>query len=461
MGEGAHDLPEGTTAWLAGVAGGEITRLERHVARREAWVVDVTRTDGSILEGFVRLERTRPPGVSALEKETRIVAALGPTSVPVPRVHAWNRELGCTLFERARGRSDLDLLADPARQRAVMEDFIRAVARLHTLDPDELGLDDVMAYKPTTPAECALGEVDLVLDGMKDFLAHYSDPLISYSVEWLRRFVPKQVARVSLVQGDTGPVNFLFDGDRVSAIVDWELGHYGDPMEDLGNISVREFWNPCGGLSGLFKLYEEESGIPYDRTATQYYRVQQNVRGMIGIHLVTVRPQPGLGPLAWYLLYRYAGDRSTCEAMAEAMDIQIERPEMPDEAGEPDALAEEAALLQEHGVVPAITDPFAASQARQVKILVQCMDRRRRYGAAIAATELDELHQLLGTRSADLAEGLRALDRAIAGHTLDDERIIRYLSRRAYRDEWLFAPAMAQGSQGVGNFPPRQWAPID
>ena len=68
--------------------------------------------------------------------------------------------------------------------------------------------------------------------------------------------MPKTIARVSLVQGDTGPVNFMFDGDRVSAVIDFEWGHYGDPMEDLGNICVREFWNPSGGLTGLFKLYE-------------------------------------------------------------------------------------------------------------------------------------------------------------------------------------------------------------
>ena len=52
-----HDLPEGTVEWIAEIGGGEITRLHRHVARREAWVVDVTRPDGSVLEGFLRLER--------------------------------------------------------------------------------------------------------------------------------------------------------------------------------------------------------------------------------------------------------------------------------------------------------------------------------------------------------------------------------------------------------------------
>jgi aminoglycoside phosphotransferase (APT) family kinase protein len=216
-----------------------------------------------------------------------------------------------------------------------MEDFIRIVARMHTLDLGALGLDDVMQYKPVTATECALCEVDLILSQWRQFLDRYTDPLISYGVDWLRRFAPDSVARVSLVQGDTGPVNFMFQGNRVSSVVDWELAHYGDPMEDLGNISVREFWNPCGGLEGLFELYERESGIPYRRFAAQYYRVHQNVRGMIPIHFVCLNAHPRES-VAWYLCYRYVGDRSTCEALAEAMDVEIDRPEMPEDVGKPD-----------------------------------------------------------------------------------------------------------------------------
>ena len=52
-----HDLPEGMTDWIADAGGGRITRLERHIARREAWVVDVTRADGSVAEYFLRLDR--------------------------------------------------------------------------------------------------------------------------------------------------------------------------------------------------------------------------------------------------------------------------------------------------------------------------------------------------------------------------------------------------------------------
>ena len=73
-----HDLREGMYQWIEATGGGTITRLERHVARREAWVVDVTRPDGSVLEGFLRLERQAPTGVTStsLLKETKIIEAL-------------------------------------------------------------------------------------------------------------------------------------------------------------------------------------------------------------------------------------------------------------------------------------------------------------------------------------------------------------------------------------------------
>src|SRR5688572_15660743 len=69
-----HDLPTGIPEWLAEVGGGEVTRLQRAVARREAWIVDVQRPHGDVTEGFLRLERTPKPGNPwSLARETRIV----------------------------------------------------------------------------------------------------------------------------------------------------------------------------------------------------------------------------------------------------------------------------------------------------------------------------------------------------------------------------------------------------
>lgn len=449
-----HDLPEGMFEWISGVGGGEVTQLRRHVARREAWIVDVTRPDGSKLEAFLRLQRD-PGGVDPrrLERETRITQALEATDIPVTPVHAWNPDLRATLFARDPGRADIDKLTDPAQQRAIMEDFMRVVARMHQLDLDALALDDVMEPRPTTARDTALGEVDNMVRQWTHFLDGYHDPLTVYGLDWLSRFAPKEVARVSLVQGDTGPVNFMFQGDRVSAVIDWELGHWGDPMEDLGNIVVREMWNPCGGLEGLFELYEKESGIPYSRFGAQYYSVHQNVRGMLPIHYVCLNAHPQES-LAWYLCYRYVGDRTTCEMLAMAMDVEIERPEMPEDVGAPDVLAESAMYAQEHDVSRAIQDDFAARRAQDVKILIECMDRKRRFGAAIEAIECDEMAPLLGKRPAGMAEGNARLCARIMAHELEDAPLVQYLARKSYRDEWLYQPA-------VDIYPARFWSRLD
>lgn len=448
-----HDLPDGMTAWIAEVGGGTLTRLERHVARREAWVVDVTRPDGSVLEGFLRLQRDDAGDPRRLERETRIVQAVAAKGIPAPEVHGWNPDLRCALFTRDPGRSDLDALEDPVRQRAVMEHFMRVVAQLHTLDPDSLGLDEVMGERPKSARACAMAEVERIAGQWKAYLDDAQDPLTTYALAWLDRFAPDEVARVALVQGDTGPVNFMFQGDQVSAVIDWETGHWGDPLEDLGNIAVREFWNPSGGLTGLFDLYAKESGIAYDRFRAQYYAVHQNVRGMIPIHYVSEHAHPRES-LAWYLCYRYVGDRATSEMLAQAMGVEVEAPSLPDETAANDVLAAAATYAQERDVLPGLEDPFAASRARDVITLIACMDRRRRYGPALQDADREEWSQLLGRDFATHDEARLALTGAIRDQRIDDDAAVRALLRKALRDEWLYEPAVAL-------YPGRRWSAFD
>jgi aminoglycoside phosphotransferase (APT) family kinase protein len=445
-----HDLPTGIPEWLGEVCNGEITRLERHTARREAWVVDVQDSKGRVAEGFLRLERKPVPGNPwSLARETRIVEALRATPVPVPRVLARSDLLACTLFERVRGRADLQN-APPEQQRSVMEHFFDIIADLHMIDIERFPADEFP--RPASIRDCALGEMDRVTDRWKGFLSSYQDPLITYGIDWLERYVPTGLPRLSLVQGDTGPANFLFEGNHVTSVIDWEWGHLGDPMEDLGNICVREFWNPSGGLAGLLERYQQRSGLDVNLQAVRFYRVQQNMRGMIPIAERTIIAEPR-EPLAWYLAYRYIGDRATLEAMAEFMGFTIERPEMPKEPGTVDPLAASADWANEHDVQPALTNPFAKSRAAEVSILIKCMERVRRLGNEIEAADLGELSTLLGHRIGNVTSGNAELDAAIRSRRLDDQRLIRFLGRRAYRLEWLYSPVTLL-------YPNRQWAPL-
>jgi aminoglycoside phosphotransferase (APT) family kinase protein len=447
-------LPAGMLDWVAEVAGGPVVRHERHVARREAWVVDAERPDGSLLEGFLRLEREPKPGNPwSLEKETAIVTALGRSSVPVAQVYGWNPELTCALFERVDGTGEIAAAAVEAR-RTIMEQFVDGIAAMHRLDLDALDLPELPGLRrPTTARDCALGEVETIVATWSDFLANYTDPLITYGLDWLRRHAPAEVSRISLLQGDTGPGNFVFDGDRLTAIVDFEWGHLGDPLEDLGNVCVREFWTPSGCLdAALLARYEQASGVPVDLDTVRYYRVQQNVRGMIPIH-ATTRRAGAKEPLAWYLAYQYVGDRATCEAMAQSMGITLTDPELPPE-GEPGILAQAVDHALDVDVRPSVQGGFARSRLSDVQRLVACIDRLHRYETAVAELERDALAELLGGRPETVTDGLALVDAGIKAGRFADEDVLPYLAGRCRRLEWLYAPACAM-------FPDRKWAPLD
>jgi hypothetical protein len=176
------------------------------------------------------------------------------------------------------------------------------------------------------------------------------------------------------------------------------------------------------------------------------------MRGMIPIAERTIIADPH-EPLAWYLAYRYIGDRATLEAMAESMGITIERPEMPADTGTVDPLAASAGWANEHDVQPALTSAFARARATEVSVLVKCMERVRRLGNEIERADLGELSTLLGRRIGNVTSGNAELDAAIRSRHLDDQQLIRFLGRRAYRLEWLYSPVTLL-------YPNRQWAPL-
>jgi hypothetical protein len=102
--------------------------------------------------------------------------------------------------------------------------------------------------------------------------ARERDPLLNYTLRWLERQAPES-DEVVLVQGDTGPNQCLFDEHGVTGVLDWELAHYGDPMEDLGWIAARTPFASYGSLPALLERYGQLSGRRVDYGRIAYYRV--------------------------------------------------------------------------------------------------------------------------------------------------------------------------------------------
>lgn len=117
---------------------------------------------------------------------------------------------------------------DEAARRRVGEEFVDVLAAIHALDWRETGLPgprDEVAHWERLLDEAVLVEV----------------PLLREAIAWLRAH-PASSGRVALVHGDYRIGNFILGADgRIAAILDWELAHVGDPVEDIAWAGLRLF----------------------------------------------------------------------------------------------------------------------------------------------------------------------------------------------------------------------------
>jgi aminoglycoside phosphotransferase (APT) family kinase protein len=446
-------LPEEVRRWVEQVAGTIVT-LTRHPARREAWLVETEPASGATRRSFLRLDR---PGVTpSVNIEAEVVAVLGSRGIPVPVLYASDPALSCALYELVEGDDAVAPLPATEAQR-VMEQFIDLVGAWHRLDARSLG---VGLPWPATADECALNRPDSLsaLTGDPGV-----EPLRRFGKWWIRRHVPRPMPSLVLLQGDTGPGNFIFSGGRVKAVTDWEWARFGDPMEDLGTICCRcLFFGPQVQLGALFRRYQETSGIAVELDRVRFYRAQQMVQSVIALTALTEQPDPA-GPAALNVAYRVRGDFVCCDAIALAMGVTLSEPALP----APSAsglfsfdLADPAAWIIESEIGPALTDPYLRDRAHWAARIVETLSRRAQLGPALEALELDDLGHLLGHSPASVADGLRSLDELIAawdddgGSPVPADEVLAYLWRRACRREHLYEPLLRF-------LPARRFTPIE
>jgi aminoglycoside phosphotransferase (APT) family kinase protein len=117
-------------------------------------------------------------------------------------------------------------------------------------------------------------------------------PVFELALSWLDRRRPAPIARPLLVHGDYRTGNYLADKTGVTAILDWEGAHLGDPVEDLGWLCVKS-WRfgavekPAGGFGSrdeLWAAYERTGGAKVDPARAQWWEVLGTVRWGIICH---------------------------------------------------------------------------------------------------------------------------------------------------------------------------------
>jgi aminoglycoside phosphotransferase (APT) family kinase protein len=163
----------------------------------------------------------------------------------------------------------------------------RLLADIHKVPIDALDFLPDMSAKPQ-------------LSLLKSFYKRFGEvvPIFDYTFHWLERNIPLCKAK-TLVHADFRNGNLIVDETGIVSILDWELAHLGDPMEDLGWLCVNS-WRfghsdkPVGGFGSredLYTSYEGASGTKVDETSVHFWELLGVLKwGIIclyqtGIHL--------------------------------------------------------------------------------------------------------------------------------------------------------------------------------
>lgn len=433
--------------WVEAVMGGKIIWKERQPRWRPAWYFDVRVGDRTVplyFRGYRGRRDGRPTVYDRypIEGEARLLQVLEKHGIPVPHVYGFCPDPKGILMERSPGRAEFHHIADESERESLAREFMGILARTHGIPVEEF--EAIGMIRPRTPEEQALNIVSA-------FEAEYRStirepvPLLEFTLRWLRRNIPPQMGRTVLVQGDTGPGQFLFHEGKVTAVIDWEFAHLGHPMCDLAMIRGRDLCYPFGDLRERFRLYSELSGEPLDMRALRYYSVVAMSTTPLGTASVIESPPRSIDYaeyLSWYVLY----SRAMVECMAEAAGISLDLVPLPEPRPTSRATAFDVILknLREEQL-PLIKDPYAAYRMNIAVRLVDYLRSADALGPAADAADLDDLGALLGHRPGNLRQGNAELVALV--HTAGPERdaeLIRYFHRHLVRWENMLKPAMGE-----------------
>ena len=285
-----------------------------------------------------RLILRRDPPASLIDTERRVeFAAYGAfhgSAVPVPRM-LWLEEKDDALdhpffiaeelagFQAApqllfAGGYDAVLPRVAERKWTILGEIAKA-------DPHALDLTSVMPA-PALDA-CWRRELDH-WEAIFDAQEAEPQPIARAAIRWLRANPPPPAQKLSVVHGDYRTGNFLYDetGD-IHGVLDWEMAHLGDPLEDLA-WGLNPVWEFGRGLAGglvpqdeAIAIWRRASGLVVDPAALHWWMLFNCVKGQ-GIWVGSAHAyigggnrEPFLAYAAWWLLN--AQDRAILRVMGK------------------------------------------------------------------------------------------------------------------------------------------------
>ncbi|GAC1345143.1 MAG: hypothetical protein NVSMB18_24210 [Acetobacteraceae bacterium] len=368
-------------AWVEQVCGGPIRASTQTSGgnRARSWSMDVHTPQG-IREVFLRYAPPRPPGAEpyTTHREAQVYRAIAPIDIRAPKLIAEHPAIQAILTDRAHGIAEFRRLTDAPTKQAIAAEFMQDLARLHAHPAAGVSLDGGGAGARIIDhvrAELAIWRAMYAETGQ-------ADALLDLAFRWLEDNMPDPDGPVVLVHGDAGPGNFLFADGHLTAIIDWELAHLGDPMEDLAWFSMRCVMEPVPDFAASLRDYERQMGQAIHRARILYHRV------LVSTRVVVIRHRNVTGEFAHAIVSRALNRRLLIEALAEASGTTVHWPAPIDAAATPRTPLFANILADLRDVIVArSTDGQVIAKAKNAAKVVKYLDAWDRLGPAIEAAD--------------------------------------------------------------------------
>ena len=247
---------------------------------KDTWRVRASKGIDNHRHMVLRRDLPFGPGENTVSDELQLLRDLHANGLPVPEP-LWHCGAASPvgqpflLFPQIPGSAVFgDWHAEPGLQRHILHELARVMAQLHSLP--------VATLASTAKLNAAATPTALVRQYVQSWYDKWQrrqvtpSRIMETAYQWLLDNVPTGLHAPSIVHGDISLRNTLIDGDRLTALLDWEFWHLGDPMEDLSYF--RLVAEPYIDWVDFMAAYREAGGPDYDEARADYYAVWRSVR---------------------------------------------------------------------------------------------------------------------------------------------------------------------------------------
>ena len=270
----------------------KVANLERLAGgvSRETWGFDLIKSDPETLADeplVLRMDSDKAFLGGSRETEFHLLRLVARREIPVPAVLWCETDpsiLGRSFFvmRRVEGEWRVNRLQnDPrlsAARESIADQLAEALASVHEIRPEDVA--GVVTGLPVLPiAEAIRQQEALYRERAVD-----PHPVLELALEWLNAHLPPEQL-LALVHGDFRIGNVIFDESGLRAILDWELAHFGNPLEDVAWVFLRSWRGgrddlEVGGVASreaFLRAYERASGSSIDRREMRFWDVFAHV----------------------------------------------------------------------------------------------------------------------------------------------------------------------------------------